>query len=113
MVMTMDGNIYLLQYGSYISKEVMEESIKNLSYYLIQEVDDKYYVYLGATTDYLIAHRLQEYLENNNLYTYIKNDYLYDSDILDQIKEKEKKLEKDISPLVIKEILEILKSVHN
>lgn len=109
----MDGNIYLLQYGSYISKSVMEENIKNLNNYIIVEEDNKFYVYVGAFTSLSNAKKMQKSLENKNIYTYLKNDYIGNTEIINKIKDldkdiiqNEKKMEESN-----KQILEILKSM--
>ena len=73
-VMTSSGNIYLLQYGSYINKDVMKENIKELEDYIVYEHDNKYYVHLGAFTNIDTARKMQKYFEDINIYTYIKND---------------------------------------
>ena len=110
--LTMDGNIYLLQYGSYISKDVMEENIKKLDNYIILEEDDKFYVYVGAFINLDNAYKMQKKLQDNNIYTYIKNDYL-DSNIIEKIKNVENKIlenDKDIFK-VNSEIINILKKI--
>ena len=112
-VMISSGNIYLLQYGSYINKEVMNENIEKLDNYIIYEHDDKYYVYLGAYTNIETAKKMQKYFEKNNIYTYIKNDYLSNLDIVDKITRYDKKIfnEKDFNKNneYNKNILDILK----
>lgn len=90
--MSMDGNIYYLQYGSYINYNVLEENIKNLSNYVIYEEDGKYYVYIGAYLYLDHAKKMQRILENKNIYTYIKNDYLSNENLLNSIKTIEKKI---------------------
>ena len=109
--MIMDGNIYLLQYGTYISKDVMEENTKRLDNYLIVEEDDKYYVYVGAFINKDNALKLQKIFENNNIYTYLKNDYL-DSTIIDKIKNIEnKEIENNNLQEVNNKILNELKKI--
>ena len=112
-VMTMDGNLYLLQYGSYISRDVMEENIKKLDNYLIYEEDNKYYVFVGAYTNLENAYIMQKELEERGIFTYLKNDYYGNSDKLSKIEELEHKLietEKyEEKEKLNKEILEILK----
>ena len=105
--MTLDGNIYYLQYAIFTNLDVLNDNIDKLDdYYLVTE-DNKYYVYLGAYTDLLKANEMQKEYEKNGIYTYIKNDYLGNMDIVDKIKEKESE-NKDIK-LINKEILEILR----
>ena len=113
--MTSSGNIYLLQYGSYISEDVMKENTKKLENYLVYQDDDKYYVYLGAYINIETANKMKKYFENNNLYTYIKNDYLSDTDLINDIKELDSKIinEKDYSEInkLNNEILSLLKNI--
>lgn len=113
-VMTSSGNIYLLQYGSFINKNVMNENIKNLDNYLFYEHDDKYYVYLGAYFNIDTARKMQKFFENENIYTYIKNDYIGDSEVISKIKDVDNKiLNEDNYEKIInynKEILNILKN---
>ena len=112
-VMTMDGNLYLLQYGSYISRDVMEENIKKLDNYLIYEEDNKYYVFVGAYTNLENAYIMQKELEERGIFTYLKNDYYGNSDKLSKIEELERKLIEtenyEEKEKLNKEILEILK----
>ncbi len=113
-VMTSDGNIYLLQYGSFINKEVMSENIKRLEDYLIYEVDSKYYVYLGAFTNLETAKKMQKVYENENVFTYIKNDYLGNTDVIKKINKLDNDLIKEDDFIKMKEInkniLELIKN---
>ena len=84
-VMKSEGNVYLLQYGIYTTKEVLNENIKKLTDYIVYEKDDKYYVYLGIFVNYENAYKVSELLENSNIYTYIKNDYLGDSNLIKKL----------------------------
>ena len=85
MVMKSEGNVYLLQYGIYTTKEVLNENIKKLTDYIVYEKDNKYYVYLGIFVNYENAYKVSELLENSNIYTYIKNDYLGDSNLIKKL----------------------------
>ena len=112
-VMTSDGNIYYLQYASFTKKDVMEESVKKLNKYLIKESDNKYYVYVGASTILENANLLKKIYEENGIYTYIKNDYFDNSDIMNKIKKIDKEIINEEDDNIImeknKEILELLK----
>lgn len=113
--MISSGNLYLLQYGIFIDKNVMDENIKKLDDYIIYERDNKYYVHLGAYTNIDTAKKMQKYFENINIYTYIKNDYISDMKIIDKITEYDQKIlnEKDYSKNILynKKILKILKNI--
>lgn len=84
--MTSSGNIYLLQYGTFISEDVMKENIKRLDDYIVYHYDEKYYVHIGAYINIDTAKKVQKYFENENIYTYIKNDYISDSEVIKAIK---------------------------
>ena len=66
------GIVYFLQQGVYSSFDSMKENVKNLSDYLYQEEDGKYYVYFGITTKEENAKKVKEVYEENNMPTYIK-----------------------------------------
>lgn len=108
-VMDVDGNIYILQYGSYISQSVMEENIKKLNNYLLVQEGDKYYVYIGIFTNHENALKMQKIYENKNIYTYLKEDFLSDEKIIEKIKEIENK-DKDLDK-INDEILNELKKM--
>ena len=105
-----DGNIYYLQYGVYTNKESAIENSKKLNdNYIIKEMNDKYYVYLGVTENYDLAIKLQKYYKDQNIYTYIRSDYVENSETLDRLKEydnKIKDIEEDKIINVMKEIFE-------
>ena len=113
-VMISSGNIYLLQYGSYLNEEVMNENISKLEDYLIYQTDNKYYVHIGVYTNIDTANKMKKYFENKNIYTYIKNDYLSDTELINSIKDYDNKLlnEKKNSKIIElnKKILDLLKN---
>lgn len=103
-----DGNIYYVQYGVYTSQDAALSNASNLDNYLIQEMDDKYYVYLGVTTNYNTALKIQNLYNEQDIHTYIRSDYVSNSETLNKLKEYDLKLEdleqeEDIQE-VIKEI---------
>ena len=110
-VSTMEGNLYLLQYGTYLNSLVMEENVKRLDDYITYYHDDKYYVFVGASTLYENALLLSEQLENEGIYTYIKNDYLSDNELLKIINTLDKDIVHDNRLLKEKnkEIINLLK----
>ena len=114
-VMISSGNIYLLQYASFINKDVMEENIKKLDDYITYEHDNKYYVHVGAYVNLDTARKMKKYFENENIYTYIKNDYLGNDDLINQIREIDKKiLDSDSNEEILvnnKKILDLLKNI--
>ncbi len=105
-----DGNIYYVQYGAYNSKEAAISNTKKLDNYKIMEQDDKYYIYLGITTNHDLAVKIQNMYKEKDIYTYIRSDYVANSETLEILKEfdnklKDKKSEEEITS-VMKEIFE-------
>lgn len=88
-VMMSDGNVYMLQYGAYTSKSVMLENTKNLNTndYIVEQLDDIYYVYFGITTNYDNALTIVDIYKNNNIFLYIKENYLGRSELINKLKE--------------------------
>lgn len=105
-----DGNIYYLQYGVYTNKESAIENTKKLNNnYILKEMDDKYYVYLGVTENYDLALKLQNYYKDKNIYTYIRSDYVENSETLDKLKEYDNKI-KDTNE---DEIINVMKEIFD
>ena len=86
--MSSDGNVYMLQYGAYTSESVMQENVKNLdsSIYIIDEIDNVYYVYCGITTNYYNALNVVEIYKDRDIFLYIKENYLGKSSMVDELK---------------------------
>lgn len=103
-----DGNIYYLQYGVYTTIEAASSNTEKLSEkYFIKELDSKYYVYLGVTTDYDIALKLKEKYEKENIHIYIRSDYVENSETLEQLKKYDEQLnDLDNTETVMQEIFE-------
>ena len=102
-----DGNIYYIQYGVYTSSEAALANTFNLNTYVIRELDDKYYVYLGITTSYDAALKIQNFYKDKDIHTYIRSDYVENSETLSKLKEYDLRLsESNTSQVeaVIKEI---------
>ena len=105
-----DGNIYYVQYGVYTSNEAAINNASKLNNYKIIELDDKYYVYLGVTTDYDLAVKIQNMYKEKDIYTYIRSDYVSNSETLELLKQfddklKDKENEEEIES-VMQEIFE-------
>lgn len=98
------GNVYLLQYGSYINKNVMEENIKKLDNYISYEDDGKYYVFLGMYTNLENAKKVSKIFEDKNIYTFIKNDYIDNNEIINKITNLEKNITEEEDANKIDEI---------
>ena len=100
-----DGNIYYVQYGVYASQDAALSNASNLDNYLNQEMDDKYYVYLGVTTNYNTALKIQNLYNEQDIHTYIRSDYVSNSETLNKLKEYDLKLEDLEQEEEIKEVI--------
>lgn len=56
--------VYFLQAGAFTSKENMEESFKDYSYYIYSEKEGVYYVYLGITAKPENLQKLKGYFKD-------------------------------------------------
>lgn len=105
-----DGNIYYVQYGVYTTNEAAISNSLKLDNYIIKELDEKYYVYLGITTSYNNALKIQNMYLDNNIYSYIRDDYVKNSETLNILKAYDEKINEysdfDNIKSVIKEIFE-------
>jgi len=88
-VMTSNSNVYMLQYGAYTSKSVMNENIKDLDkdIYITVFQNSVYYVYLGITTNYDNALRIKKIYDEKGIFLYIKDNYVGNSQFVNRIKE--------------------------
>ncbi|MBQ8891396.1 MAG: hypothetical protein IJ068_00825 [Bacilli bacterium] len=102
-----DGNIYYLQYGVYTTRDAAVNNSQNINHeYFIREMDDKYYVYLGVTTDLSKANELKQKYENENIHIYIRDDYVENSETLEKLKQYDLEMNEDNIETVMKEIFE-------
>lgn len=113
-VMESMGNIYLLQYGSYVNKQVMNEMVKNLDDYVIYQNDNKYYVYLGAYINLETARKMQKIYYEKSIHTYIKNDFISNTDLISKLTDLDNEiLEEENNKKIIEINEEILKLLKN
>ena len=80
-----ESTYFFLQEGVYSSKEIMEENIKNMNMKVVDNLDNKYYVYLGITKDENIAKRLKEIYEEEGYQIYIKEKTLSNEEFLNNV----------------------------
>lgn len=109
-----DGNIYYIQYGVYTSKETALNNVNNIESYIMSESDEKYYVYLGITTNYDHAVKIQKMYLDKNIYTYIRGDYVNDTKLLEELTEYDELITADSKNSEIYEVMnEVLKNYQD
>ena len=66
------NNSYFLQQGVYKNLENVKSSTKDIENYIIEEKEDKYYVYVGITTKMENAKRIKKIYKDKGINLYIK-----------------------------------------
>ncbi len=64
--------IYFLQAGAYNAKASSLDDLKDIDNKIVIKEHDKYYMYIGITTDIKIANRIKNMYKNKNIELYIK-----------------------------------------
>ena len=73
-----NNTIFFLQAGAYNKKESSLDDLKEIENKIIVEESDKYYMYIGITTDIKIANKISNMYKDNNINLYIKEKELKD-----------------------------------
>ncbi len=76
------NNIYYLQIGAYTNKNNIEKDLPNIKNRLIVKEDDKYYIYVGITSDYENALKIRDLYKEKNVNLYIKDGYINNKDFI-------------------------------
>jgi len=63
---------YFLQEGVYSTKDSLQNNIQNLNYKLINQEDNKYYVYVGITKRKEVVERLKSIYEKKGYSLFVK-----------------------------------------
>lgn len=69
---SLNNTIYFLQAGAYKNKESSNNDLKDIDNKILIKEDDKYYLYVGITTDIKEAERIKKIYQKNNIDLYIK-----------------------------------------
>jgi len=107
------GNIYLLQCGAYNNEETSKKEIKGIDEKITIKEDDKYYSYIGMTTDYKIAEKIQKLYKKENIDIYIKDSYLDDEDFINQLTQYDVLLESSNTKAEINAILKTVLATYD
>jgi len=67
-----DSNCYFLQYGAYSSEKSQKAAVEKLEVYLSEKKDDKYYVYVGMTTNMANANKIKKIYNDKGIELYVK-----------------------------------------
>ena len=80
-------NTYLLQAGIYTNDISLNNFTKSLKSYVIDKNNNKYYVYVGITTDLDNKKKLEELFNNKNIDIYSKKIYISDETFFNNLKQ--------------------------
>lgn len=108
MVFRENSNIYFLQCGAYTTKEASDVNIQGISERITIKEGDKYYSYIGMTSEKKIAESIQKMYEDKGIDIYIKNNYIENQDFINQIKQYDILLESSSN---FEEVNSVLKTI--
>lgn len=108
LVFNEDENIYFLQCGAYTTKEASESAITGITEKITVKEGEKYYSYIGMTSEKEIAETIQEMYKKKGVDIYIKSNYIENEDFVNQIKQYDVLLE---SSNTLEEVTSVLKTV--
>ena len=99
---------YFIQEGVYSSEEIMLENTKDIEVKLINEENNKYYVYLGITKDEENAKKIKEIYTNKGYQLYIKEVSLTNEEFYNNVEQFDlliKNTNKEEEILTIEEVV--------
>lgn len=108
LVFEENKTIYYLQCGAFNTEEASLKEIKGIKDKITVKEKDKYYSYIGMTTDRKIAESIQKKYKENNIDIYIKDSYLENEDFINQLNQYDVLLKESDT---IEEINSVLKTV--
>lgn len=96
--------LYFLQQGVYSSIDSMKENTSSLAYYIYNEEDGKYYVYVGITKDKNNLEKLKGFYQNKGYDIYIKSIEISNQEFLEVFNQYEQLLQKTTNESAISAI---------
>lgn len=103
-----NGNIYYLQCGAFTTQEESKKNIKGIEEKITVKEGEKYYSYIGMTTNTEIAKNIQKMYQERGIDIYIKNGYIENDDFISQLNQYDVLLEASKN---IEEVNSVLKTV--
>ena len=82
--------IYFLQQGVFSNNNSLNDDISNLDVHLVEEENDKYYVYVGLTSSYELAEKIKSIYKDNGYSLYIKEKNITNKSFINEIAEYDK-----------------------
>ena len=107
------NEFFLLQEGIYNDKESMQNQTRDINPKVYEIKDDKYYVYVGITSNKDNAEKLKEIYKKNNIDVYIKNIKIKDKDFINNLNQFDILIESTNNPNEVLTIEEVVLSGFN
>lgn len=102
-----ENNFYLLQCGVYTNKD-SSNNMKGIDTKITIKEGDKYYSYIGMTSDFKIAEKIKKIYKEKGIDIYIKESYLENKDFINQLTQYDVLLD---SSKTLEEINSVLKTI--
>lgn len=102
------GDIYFLQCGSYNTEEASSQPIQGVDEKITVKQGDKYYSYIGMTSNMEIAETIKNLYNQKGVDIYIKEVHLENEDFLNELTQYDVLLE---SSDTLEEINSVLKTI--
>lgn len=80
-------NAYAIQYGVYKDPSTLEKTLSSLDDYVVSLEDDKYYVYLGFTTDYSNLSKIRDMYKNMGVDVYIREVLIKNEEFINNLEQ--------------------------
>lgn len=108
LVFSEDSNVYYLQCGAYTTEEASKKEIEGITEKITIKEGEKYYSYIGMTTNNKIAKNIQKMYKDKGIDIYVKSSYLENDDFISQLNQYDVLLEASKN---IEEVNSVLKTV--
>lgn len=96
--------LYFIQQGVYSTKESMEQNLTDFNYYIYSINENKYYAYVGISSNQKNSEKLKGFFDKQGYITYIKELNVSNKAFVEVLKEYDKLLEETDDENTIKAI---------
>ena len=103
-----NNKYYFLQEGIYSTKDNLKDATKNLEHKMVEEIDNKYYVYIGITKDKEVANKIENIYKNKGINIYQKEKEINNEEFYNNVTQFDiliKNSTKDEEILTIEEVV--------
>ena len=102
------GTVYLLQCGAYTTEKASQTKIEGIENKITVKEGDKYYSYIGMTSNKKIAQTIHDMYQKQGIEIYVKDSYLENEDFLNELSQYDVLL---ASSDTLEEVNSVLKTI--